>query len=45
MKLKNVVHVNNIEMLYYNRIELFEGVDVNKTSASKKCIICYYWYF
>ena len=20
-------------------------IDVNKTSASKKCIICHYWYF
>ena len=32
-------------MLYYNRIYVFEGIDVNKTSASKKCDICRYWYF
>ena len=30
-------------MLYYNRIEVFEGIDVNKTSASKEGIICHYW--
>ena len=29
-------------MLYYNRIEVFEGVDVNKKSMSKKCIIIRY---
>ena len=32
-------------MLYYDRIDVFEGIDVNKTSKSKDCNICYYWYF
>ena len=32
-------------MLYYKRIEVFEGTDVNKTSASKECDVCHYWYF
>ena len=32
-------------MLYFDRIDLSEGIDVNKTSASKKCDICHYWYF
>ena len=32
-------------MLYYDRIDVSEGIDVNKTSASKECIICHYWYF
>ena len=32
-------------MLYYDRIEVSEGIDVNKTSASKECDICHYWYF
>ena len=36
---------NNIKMLYFNRIDLSEGNDVNKTSASKECDICHYWYF
>ena len=22
-----------------------EGIDVNKTSASKECELCYYWFF
>ena len=32
-------------MLYYDRIEVSEGIDINKTSASKECDICHYWYF
>ena len=32
-------------MLYYNRNDFSEGIDVNKTSASKECVICHYWYF
>ena len=32
-------------MLYVDRTEVSEGTDVNKTSASKECDICHYWYF
>ena len=32
-------------MLYYERIVVSEGIFVNKTSASKECDICHYWYF
>ena len=33
-------------MLEYNRIDLSEGIDVNKnTLTSKKCYPCRYWYF
>ena len=32
-------------MPYYDRIEFSEGIDINKTSASKECDICHYWYF
>ena len=32
-------------MLYFGRIDVFEGTDVNKTSASKECNICHYWSF
>ena len=31
-------------MLKYDRIDIFEGIDVNKTSLSKKCDICHYWH-
>ena len=37
--------MNNVKMLYYDRIHISEGIDVNKTSASKDCVICHYWYF
>ena len=26
-------------------IEVSKGIDVNKTSESKECDICHYWYF
>ena len=32
-------------MLYFDRIDVSEGIDVNKTSALKECDICHYWYF
>ena len=32
-------------MLYFNRIDVSEGIDVNKTSPSKERDICHYWYF
>ena len=31
-------------MLEYGRI-ISEGIDVKKTSLSKECNICHYWYF
>ena len=32
-------------MLYYDKIDVSEGIFINKTSASKECHICHYWYF
>ena len=32
-------------MLYYDRIDIFEGIDVNKTSQWKECDICHYLEF
>ena len=34
-------------MLYYDRIDVSEGIDVNKliSSASQECDICRYCYF
>ena len=33
-------------MLEYDKIDISEGIDVNKNKlVSKKCIICSYWYF
>ena len=33
------------KMLEYNRIDISEGIDVNKTYLLKECDICNYWYF
>ena len=32
-------------MLYYNRIEVSEGIDIKKASASTQYDIYHYWYF
>ena len=32
-------------MLEYNRINVSEGINVNKTDGLRECIICHYWYF
>ena len=32
-------------MLDYRRIDISEGIDVDKTNLSKGCDICHYWYF
>ena len=37
--------MNNTKMLYYDRIDVSEGIDINKTIKWKKCDICHYWYF
>ena len=32
-------------MLEYDRIDISEEIDINKTNASNECDISYYWYF
>ena len=32
-------------MLRYQQIDVSEGIDVNKRSASKECELCHSWFF
>ena len=32
-------------MLWYQKIDVSEGIDINKASASKECELCHYWLF
>ena len=32
-------------MLEYDRIDVSKGIDVNKTSSSRECSLCHYYYF
>ena len=32
-------------MLGYDKIDISEGIDINKTNLSKECDICHYLYF
>ena len=33
------------ELLQYERVVASEGIDINKTSLSKECEVCHYWFF
>ena len=32
-------------MLVYERINISDGIDVDKSDKSKECMLCHYWYF
>ena len=34
-----------MNMLCHDITDVSEGIDVNKTSESKQCDVCHYWYF
>ena len=34
-----------MKMLQYEKFDVSEGIDINKTSPSKECMLCHYWYF
>ena len=34
-----------LQTLHYDRIDVSEGTDANKTSSSKDCDICHYFFF
>ena len=31
-------------MLRYQKIDVSEGIDINKTNALKECELCHYWF-
>ena len=32
-------------MLNYDKIDITEGIGLNKTNKSKECMFCHYWYY
>ena len=30
-------------MLQYERIDISEGIDINKSNKAKECVSCHYW--
>ena len=32
-------------MLYCDKINISEGINVTKSNISKECMICHYWFF
>ena len=33
------------KMLQHEKIDVSQGIDTNKISPSKECMLCHYWYF
>ena len=32
-------------MLKYDKIDIKEGIDLDKTNKSRECMFCHYWYY
>ena len=32
-------------MLYYDKIDISDGIDPTKSNKSRECMICHYWFF
>ena len=37
--------VSIVKMLEYDKIDISDRIDINKTNKSKECMLCHYWYF
>ena len=37
--------IKHAKIIEYERLDISEGIDVNKTDLSKECDIFHYWYF
>ena len=37
--------LHKLLMLKYDKIDITDGIDINKANESKECDICHYWYF
>ena len=40
-----MVQNSGTKMFQYDRIDIPEGIDVDKTNKSQKCTLCHYWHF
>ena len=44
--LNNTLYELNVQKCWeFDKIDISEGIDVNKTNLLKECDICHYWYF
>ena len=34
-----------VKMLQYKKIDISEGIAIDKTNTSKEYMLCHYWYF
>ena len=40
-----MMHFMNYKNVTISKIDISEGIDLNKTNASKECELCHYWFF
>ena len=45
IKISPVQNIFKKMFIYFDRIDAFEGIDINEISASKVFDTCHYWYF
>ena len=38
-------YMSQYKMLEHERIDISEGIDINKTNKSKECMLCHYSHF
>ena len=39
------LYMISIKMLQYQKIDISEGIEINKANASKECELCHCWFF
>ena len=44
VKFKQINIKNRTYYFHNDQIDASEGIDVNKTSASRECDLCHYWF-
>ena len=37
--------VQLLKMFKYDKIDITEGIDLDKTNKSRECMLCHYWYY
>ena len=45
LSMKKSIKWVSVKVLQYEKIDISEGININKTSALKECELCHYWFF
>ena len=42
---ENILEYQTLQMLYYDRINIIEGIDPTESDKSRECMISHYFFF